>query len=135
MSALEVLQSYPAQRKALQQAIGVVDSIDASLLYFDPKNNELCLPHTIALQILVGCLGKNVHRSVLDEGAVIYIMSYSCWQALGSPMLNASKTVLKEFDGHLFTPHGILSTELGGKTVTVEVEVVNAPLDYNILLG
>ena len=37
----------------------------------------------------------------------------------------------------MFTPHGILTTfpiELGGKTVTVEVEVVNAPLDYNLLL-
>ena len=65
-------------------------------------------------------------------------MSYSCWQALGSPTLAASQTVLKAFDGHLFTPHGILVAfpiELGGKTVTLEVEVVNAPLDYNLLLG
>ena len=53
-------------------------------------------------------------------------------------MLATSKTVLKAFDGHLFTPHGILITfpiELGGKIVTVEVEVVNDPLDYNLLLG
>ena len=53
-------------------------------------------------------------------------------------MLAALKTVLKAFDGHLFTPHGILATfpiELVGETITVEVEVVNAPLDYNILLG
>ena len=75
---------------------------------------------------------------MLDEGEATYIMSYSCWQALGSPTLTASKTVLKAFDGHLFTPHGIFATfpiELGGKIVTVEVEVVNAPLDYNLLLG
>ena len=73
----------------------------------------------------------------MDEGATTCIMSYSCWQALGSPTLAASQTVLKAFDGHLFTPHGILTAfpiELGGKTVTVEVEVVNAPLDYNLLL-
>lgn len=53
-------------------------------------------------------------------------------------MLAASQTVLKEFDEHLFTPHGILVVfpiELGGKTVTVHVEVVNVPLDYNLLLG
>lgn len=53
-------------------------------------------------------------------------------------MLAALQTVLKAFDGHLFTPHGILIAfpiELGGKIVTVEVEVVNAPLDYNLLLG
>jgi hypothetical protein len=65
-------------------------------------------------------------------------MSYSCWQALGSPTLTASQTILKAFDGHLFTPHGILATfliKLGGNIVIVEVEVVNAPLDYNLLLG
>ena len=53
-------------------------------------------------------------------------------------MLAASQTVLKAFDGHLFSPHGILAAfpiEFRGKTITVEVEVVNAPLYYNILLG
>ena len=75
---------------------------------------------------------------MLDEGAATSIMSYSCWQALGSLMLAASETVLKAFDGHLFTPHGILIAfpiELGGKNVTVEVEVVNSLLNYNYLLG
>ena len=75
---------------------------------------------------------------MLDEGAGTCIMSYSCWQALDSPMLAASKTILKAFDGHLFTPHGILVAfpiELGGKMVMVEVEVVNAPRDYNLLFG
>ena len=65
------------------------------------------------------------------------IMSYSCWQALGSPMLAASQTVIKAFDRHLFAPHGILTAfpiELGGKIVTVEVEVVNSPLDYDLFL-
>jgi hypothetical protein len=64
-------------------------------------------------------------------------MSYSYWQALGLPTLAASQIVLKAFDGHLFSPHGILTTfpiELGGKIVTVEVEVVNTLLDYNLLL-
>ena len=28
-----------------------------------------------------------------------------------------------------------LSVEFGGKTVSIQVEVVDAPLDYNILLG
>ena len=34
--------------------------------------------------------------------------------------------------------HGILpflKVHLGGKTVAIEVEVVDGPLDYNILLG
>jgi hypothetical protein len=46
--------------------------------------------------------------------------------------------MLTAFDGHSFCPHGILPAfpvQLGGKTVEVEVEVVDAPLDYNLLLG
>jgi len=42
------------------------------------------------------------------------------------------------FDGNLFRPHGILPTfqvQLGGKIVAFKVEVVDAPLDYNILFG
>ena len=46
--------------------------------------------------------------------------------------------MLKSFDGHMFKPHGILPTfpvTLGGKTVNVEVEVVDTSLEYNLLLG
>lgn len=59
-------------------------------------------------------------------------MSMSCWKKLGSLPLSWSPTTLKSFGGRTYTPCGILSNlqiELGGKTVTVEVE------DYNILLG
>jgi hypothetical protein len=47
-------------------------------------------------------------------------------------------TMLTSFDGHSFRPHGILPTflvQLGGKTVEVDVEVVDAPLNYKLLLG
>ena len=40
--------------------------------------------------------------------------------------------------GDHFRPHDILPSlkvRLGGKTVAIEVEVVDAPLDYNLLLG
>ena len=46
--------------------------------------------------------------------------------------------MLKAFDGHAFKPHGIVPSfpvMLGGKTMNVEVEVVDAPIDYNLLLG
>jgi hypothetical protein len=42
------------------------------------------------------------------------------------------------FDDRGFKPYGVISAlpiVLEGKTVTVEVEIVDAPLDYNILLG
>ena len=46
--------------------------------------------------------------------------------------------MLKDFYGRTYKPCGILSNlqvELGGKFFTFEVEVVDRPLDYNILLG
>jgi hypothetical protein len=75
---------------------------------------------------------------VLDEGTTTCIMSLTCWKALGSPQLTTSETILKYFDGHFFKPHRILPSlpiELAGKTVSVEVEVIDATLDYNFLLG
>ena len=62
----------------------------------------------------------------------------NCWKTLRSPPLSRSPTTLKAFDSHTYTPCGILSNlqmDLGGKTILVEGEVVDRPLDYNILLG
>jgi hypothetical protein len=65
-------------------------------------------------------------------------MSLACWKAIVQPVLSPSPTLLTAFDGCLFQQHGIIPSfpvQLGGKTVCVEVEVVDAPLDYNLLLG
>ena len=65
-------------------------------------------------------------------------MSFKCWQALGSPTLVQSHVVRKAFDEHSFYPHGLIISRpiaWGGKIVTVDVEVVYAPIDYNFLLG
>ena len=75
---------------------------------------------------------------VLDEGASTSVLSLTCWKALGSPKLVTSPTTLKAFDGWGFQPHGLISSlvyELGGKTISIQVEVVDSPLDYNLLLG
>jgi hypothetical protein len=75
---------------------------------------------------------------VVDEGASSCVMSLACWKAIGQPTLSPSPTLLTAFDSHSFQPHGIVPSfpvQLGGKTVCVEVEVVDAPLDYNLLLG
>jgi hypothetical protein len=75
---------------------------------------------------------------VLDEGAATCIKSLTCWKSLGSPQPTTSKTILKSFVEHFFKPHGILPSlpvELAGKNVSVEVEVINATLNYNFLLG
>ena len=65
-------------------------------------------------------------------------MSISCWRAISYPKLVTSLTMLKEFDGHTLKHHGILTKfpiGLGSKNVLVDVEVVNSPLGYNLLLG
>jgi len=46
--------------------------------------------------------------------------------------------MLRAFDGWGFHPHGLLQSlaiQLGGKTISIDVEVVDDPLDYNLLLG
>ena len=40
MSALEVLKTFPMQRKALPAALGVVDPSDSKLITFDIDNGE-----------------------------------------------------------------------------------------------
>jgi hypothetical protein len=65
-------------------------------------------------------------------------MSLACWKAIGSPSLNESKNTLKAFNGSSFKPYGVLPSfpiTLEGKMVQVKVEVFDAPLDYNLLLG
>jgi hypothetical protein len=74
----------------------------------------------------------------LDEGAPTCVMSFICWKFLKSPSLNQSPTMLRAFDGRGFRPQGLLQSlavQLGGKTIYVNVEVVDAPLDYNLLPG
>ena len=54
------------------------------------------------------------------------------------PRAGPSNTLLTTFDGRSFRPHGILPAfeiKLAGKAVSIEVEVIDASLDYNFLLG
>ena len=65
-------------------------------------------------------------------------MLLNCWKTLGSPKLYQSLTILKAFDGRGFHSYGILwdlPIEVEGKTVNLDVEFVDAPMDYNLLLG
>ena len=66
------------------------------------------------------------------------VMYLSCWKGLGSPEIVPSQSMMKDFDGNVFKMRGIVPTfpvMLGGKTVNVEVEVIDAPIDSNLLLG
>jgi hypothetical protein len=108
----------------------------------DMTNLKPHLPYHVAFQIVVSHPTKtfkcNIFRTIVDEGALTRIMSLACWKAIGQPSLYPSPTLLTAFDGRSFRPHGIIPSfpvQLGGKTVCVEVKVVDSPLDYNLLLG
>ena len=104
---------------------------------FHLSDVKICLPYHVSLSVDVIHAGKTIGRAVVDEGASTSFMSLSCWKALGSPELVPSNTVLTSFDERSFFPHGILPAfeiKLAGKAVSIEVEVIDAPLDYNFLL-
>ena len=66
------------------------------------------------------------------------VMYSSCWKSIGSLEIVSFPTMLKVLDGHIFRPQGIIPmvlVELGGKIMSIEVEVVDTSLDYNLLLG
>ena len=138
MSALEVLKSCPSQRKAFFSTLGVNDDDSSSVIKFETVGLQHRLPYYVSLLIHVECLNMTIKCTVIDEGVAVSVMSLSCWKGLGSPKLSKSVTMLTAFNGRSFRPHGILPSLkvcLGGKTVAIEVEVVDAPLEYNLLLG
>jgi hypothetical protein len=142
MSALEVLQSCPAQRKSLLTTLGSTETCNPGTIMLDTIDLKPHLPYHVAFQIVMSHLTKtftrNIFHRVVDEGTSACVMSLACWKDIGQPALSPSPTLLTAFDSHSFQPHGIVPSfpvQLGGKTLCVEVEVVDAPLDYNLLLG
>jgi hypothetical protein len=120
------------------KAIGGIDPTDSNLIVFKLDDHIPRLPPQLAFQIQVVVADKSICRTVIDEGASTCVMSFSCWKAIGSPPLTESQNTLRAFNGSGFKPYGVLSSfpvTLEGKTVQVEVEVFDTPLDYNLLLG
>jgi hypothetical protein len=79
-----------------------------------------------------------VHRCIIDEGASTCIMSKTVWQKLGSLELIPSAITLQAYDRRPSSPEGLFQNvpvELGGKTILINIEVIDAPLDYNILFS
>ena len=75
MSALEVLQSCPAQRSAFLTAIGAIDPKNSLLITFDMNNFNKRLPHHMAFHIKSSYQKCNIFRIVVDEGASTCVMS------------------------------------------------------------
>ena len=102
MSALEVLQTCPTQRKNLLTALGSMDPKNSNVIAFKLYDFKSSLSHQLALKLSTKSIGKKVHISILDEGALTLVMSLSYWRAIGSPEINRSSTTLKVFDARSF---------------------------------
>ena len=119
-------------------ALGVSDDSSYSIIKFETMGVHRLLDYYMCLLIHVEFLNNTIMRIVIDEGTAASMMSLSCWKGLGSPTLSQSTNMLMTFNGRSFWPHGILPSlevQLGGKTIVIKVKVVDAPLDYNLLLG
>jgi hypothetical protein len=60
------------------------------------------------------------------------------WKKLRSPELVPSSITLRAYDDRPSSPEELFQNfplELGGKNIFIDIEVIDAPLDYNILFG
>jgi hypothetical protein len=96
------------------------------------------LPSYIHFQITVQVFGRDVTKTLIDEGSSVSILSSIAWQALGYPPLAPLTQNLLAFNRRTSQPLGTLPqfpVTLGGKTVFIDVMVVQDPLDFSLLLG
>jgi hypothetical protein len=142
MSSLKVLQSCPAQRKALLTTLGSIETCNMGTIMLYTTDLKPRLPYHIAFQIVVAhptkTFTRNIFCTMVDEGASTCVMLLACWKAIGQTALSPSPTLLTAFDIRSFRPHGIVPSfpmKLGGKTMCVKVEEFDASLDYSLLLG
>ena len=79
-----------------------------------------------------------INRCIINEGETTCIISSNVWKRLGSPNLVSSSISLCAYDGRSSQPRGLYQNvpiNLGGKMVMIDIDVINAQLDYNILVG
>jgi hypothetical protein len=96
------------------------------------------LPSHIPFHITVQVCGRDIPQTLIDEGASVSILSSIAWQALGCPQLAPVTQNLLAFNRRTSQPLGTLPqfpVTLGGKTVFIDVMVVQDPLDFALLLG
>jgi hypothetical protein len=113
-----------------------------------PSNEAICfdwdvltgprLPSYMPFQITIQVCGRDVPQTLIDEGSSVSILSSIACQALGCPPLAPVTYNLLAFNRRtsqtLETLPQFLVT-LGGKTVFIDVMVVQDPLDFSLLLG
>jgi hypothetical protein len=96
------------------------------------------LPSYMPFHITVQVCGRDVPQTLIDEGSSVSILSSIAWQALGCPPLAPVTQNLLAFNRRTSQPLGILHqfpVTLGGKTIFIDVMVVQDPLNFSLLLG
>jgi hypothetical protein len=82
--------------------------------------------------------GRDVPQMLIDEAASIIILSSFAWKDLGCPQLALVTQNLLAFNRRTNQPLGTLPqfpVTLGGKTIFIDVMVIQDPLDFSLLLG
>jgi hypothetical protein len=106
MFALQVLQSFPSQRKALLTTLGSTKTCNLSTIMLDTTDLKPRMPYHIVFHIVVSypmkIFTRNIFRTVVDEGASTCLMSLACWKVIGQPVLSPSPTLPISFDDHSF---------------------------------
>jgi hypothetical protein len=112
MFTLEVLQSFPSQRKEFLSALGTTETTNSGMIVFYLIDYKPHLPHHVSFEIVVvyatKLLTQNIFCMVVDEGASTCVMWFPCWKALDQPELSLSPTFLTTFDGQYFILHGMI---------------------------
>jgi hypothetical protein len=127
----------PVPRGIPPSPVGPPPSNEA--IYFDwGVLNGPHLPSYIPFQITVQVFGWDVPQTLIDEGSSVSILSSISWQALGFPPLMPVTQNLLAFNRRTSQPLGTLPhfpVTLRGKTVFIDVMVIQDPLDFALLLG
>jgi len=126
----------------LLSSLGVVEPDNSRDIIFYPYYHKPHFPYHVSFHIVLvytmKSLTQNIFHVVVDEGVSTCMMSLACLKDIGQPKLFLSPMFLTTFEFHSFFPHGIIPSfpmQLEGKTMCVEVDVVDEPLDYNLFLG
>lgn len=72
-----MLQNFPTQKKDFILEIGSIDPSNSNTLVFNHENHTPQITTQLSFMILVVVHGKNIHRSIVDEGLSTFIMSMS----------------------------------------------------------
>jgi len=119
--------------------LGAVDpSNDCIIVFPVDTSKHPPLPSSIYFQIPIRVRNATISRWIIDEGTSTCVMSVVLWKQLKSPELFPSTITLCAWDRHSSQPFDMYCNcpvTLAGKTVHIDIEVIDALLDYNILLG